>query len=91
MAKRSVLTTGANSGIGLATAVEIARKGFDSIGSVRSAQKAKIVRDVARQAGVEVRTVILDVTDPAQCRRVIDRLRPWGLVNNAGFAAVGAV
>src|SRR5438105_15253352 len=89
--KRPVLTTGANSGIGLATAVELARKGFDSVGSVRSPAKARIVRDAARQAGVEVRTVILDVTDPAQCRRVIDRVRPWGLVNNAGFAAVGAV
>src|SRR5207302_6134619 len=89
--KRPVLTTGANSGIGLATAVEVARKGFDSVGSVRSAPKAKIVREAARLAGVDVRTVILDVTDPAQCRRVIDRLQPWGIVNNAGFGAIGAI
>ena len=89
--KRPVLTTGANSGIGLATAVELARKGFDSVGSVRSAPKAKIVREAARLAGVDVRTVILDVTDPAQCRRVIDRLQPWGIVNNAGFGAIGAI
>jgi len=89
--KRPVLTTGANSGIGLATAVELARKGFDSVGSVRSPAKARIVRDAARQEGVEVRTVLLDVADPAQCRRVIDRLQPWGIVNNAGYGAVGAV
>jgi NAD(P)-dependent dehydrogenase (short-subunit alcohol dehydrogenase family) len=86
-----VLTTGANSGIGLATVVEVARKGFDSIGSVRSAAKARIVRDAAREAGVEVRTVILDVTDEAQCRKVIDRLRPYGIVNNAGYGAIGAI
>jgi len=86
-----VLTTGANSGIGLATVIELARRGFDSVGSVRSAAKARAVRSAAREAGVEVRTVILDVGDPSQCRRVIDRLRPFGVVNNAGFGAVGAV
>jgi NAD(P)-dependent dehydrogenase (short-subunit alcohol dehydrogenase family) len=86
-----VLTTGANSGIGLATVVEIARKGFDSVGSVRSVAKARSVRDAAREAGVEVRTVILDVTDEAQCRKVIDRLRPYGIVNNAGYGAIGAI
>ena len=91
MASGPVLTTGANSGIGLATVVEVARKGFDSVGSVRSAAKARIVRDAARQAGVEVRTVILDVTDEAQCRNVIDRLRPYAIVNNAGYGAVGAI
>jgi NAD(P)-dependent dehydrogenase (short-subunit alcohol dehydrogenase family) len=86
-----VLTTGANSGIGLATVIEVARQGFESIGSVRSAAKARVVRDAAREAGVEVRTVILDVTDEAQCRRIVDRLKPFGIVNNAGFGAVGAI
>ena len=36
MTMRTVLTTGANSGIGLATAIEAARRGFRSIGTVRS-------------------------------------------------------
>ncbi|HEY8762490.1 MAG TPA: SDR family oxidoreductase [Candidatus Dormibacteraeota bacterium] len=91
MASGPVLTTGANSGIGLATVIEVARKGFDSVGSVRSAAKAKIVRDAAREAGVAVRTVILDVGDEAQCRKVVDRLRPFGIVNNAGYGAIGAI
>jgi NAD(P)-dependent dehydrogenase (short-subunit alcohol dehydrogenase family) len=91
MASGPVLTTGANSGIGLATVIELARKGFDSVGSVRTAAKAKVVRDAARKAGVEVRTVILDVADEAQCRKVVDRLRPYGIVNNAGYGAVGAI
>lgn len=88
---RTVLTTGANSGIGLATVLEVARRGFRAVGSVRSAAKARRVKDAARDAGVDVETVLLDVTDAEACRRVIDRLRPWGLVNNAGSSFSGAI
>jgi NAD(P)-dependent dehydrogenase (short-subunit alcohol dehydrogenase family) len=89
--KRTVLTTGANSGIGLATALEVARRGFRSVGSVRSASKAAAVKQAARKAGVEVETVILDVNNAADCRRVIARVKPWGVVNNAGHPASGAI
>jgi NAD(P)-dependent dehydrogenase (short-subunit alcohol dehydrogenase family) len=88
---RVVLTTGANSGIGLATVIELARSGFDSVGSVRSAAKAREVKKAAAAAGVQIRTVLLDVTDPKACARVVDKLRPYGLVNNAGYSATGAV
>lgn len=91
MTDRTVLTTGANSGIGLATVIEVARRGFRSVGSVRSRAKAKVVRDAAAAAGVEVHTVLLDVTDPAGCERVIARLAPYGIVNNAGYSLTGAV
>ncbi|MFN2591155.1 MAG: SDR family oxidoreductase [Actinomycetota bacterium] len=88
---RTVLTTGANSGLGLATVIEVARAGFQSIGTVRSRAKATAVRDAAREAGVQVETALLDVTDDVACRRIIDRVRPWGLVNNAGTSFTGAV
>lgn len=89
---QTVLTTGANSGIGLATVLEVARKGFHSVGSVRSATKAEIVHAAAAHAGVEVDTVLLDVTDPARCDEVIGGLPPlYGLVNNAGYAVTGAI
>jgi NAD(P)-dependent dehydrogenase (short-subunit alcohol dehydrogenase family) len=86
-----VLTTGANSGIGLATVIELARRGFDSVGSVRSEAKARHVARAAREAGVKVRTVRLDVTNAAACARAIDQLRPYGLVNNAGYSVTGAI
>jgi len=35
-----VLTTGANSGIGLATTIELAKQGWQSVGSARSQAKA---------------------------------------------------
>jgi NAD(P)-dependent dehydrogenase (short-subunit alcohol dehydrogenase family) len=91
MPTRTVLTTGANSGIGLATVLELARRGFHSVGSVRSDAKADVVHKAAADAGVEVETVLLDVTDPEQCERAVTGLNLYGLVNNAGYAVTGAV
>jgi NAD(P)-dependent dehydrogenase (short-subunit alcohol dehydrogenase family) len=88
---QTVLTTGGNSGIGLATAIELARRGFRSVASVRSQAKAQAVARAAADAGVAVETVLLDVTDADGCARVIEELRPWGLVNNAGYPASGAI
>ena len=70
-ASQTVLTTGANSGIGLATTIELARRGYHSVGSVRSEAKAEVVHEAAAEAGVEVETVLLDVTDPAQCEQAV--------------------
>ena len=90
-AGQTVLTTGANSGIGLATVVELAKRGFHSVGSVRSVAKANVVHQTARAAGVEVETVLLDVTDSEQCEKVMGGLELYGLVNNAGYGVTGAV
>jgi len=93
MTARTVLTTGANSGIGLATTLELARRGHRSIGSVRSEPKAELVHEAAAEAGVEVETVLLDVTDAERCAEVVAEVGPelYGLVNNAGYALTGAI
>ncbi len=88
---RTALTTGANSGIGLATVLELARRGFRSIGTVRSETKAQVVADAASAAGVTVETIILDVTDPDGCARVIADTEPYALVNNAGYSITGSI
>ena len=89
---QTVLTTGANSGIGLSTVLEVARRGFRSVGSVRSDAKAEVVQAAAAEAGVSVETVLLDVTDADACARAISGLPPlYGLVNNAGYALTGAI
>jgi NAD(P)-dependent dehydrogenase (short-subunit alcohol dehydrogenase family) len=86
-----VLTTGANSGIGLATVVKLAKLGFRSVGTVRSESKAATVTAAAEAAGVSVETVMLDVTDEMRCAEVVDQVRPWAIVNNAGYSGVGAI
>ena len=91
MAPRTTLTTGANSGIGLATVLELARRGFRSVGTVRSPAKADTVVAAAEAAGVHVETAILDVTDPLGCAEMIDAYRPYAMINNAGYAGTGAV
>jgi NAD(P)-dependent dehydrogenase (short-subunit alcohol dehydrogenase family) len=90
-ATRTVLTTGANSGIGLETAIELARRGYRSVGSVRSEEKAEKVAKAAADAGVEVETVLLDVTDAEACETVMSAVELYGLVNNAGYTGTGAV
>jgi NAD(P)-dependent dehydrogenase (short-subunit alcohol dehydrogenase family) len=97
VSSRSVLVTGANAGIGLATALELAGAGYDVVGSVRSAAKAESVQRAAADHGVTVRTVELDVDDAASCAAGVASVReltdggPWALVNNAGFVRSGAV
>jgi NAD(P)-dependent dehydrogenase (short-subunit alcohol dehydrogenase family) len=89
--ERTVLVTGAGTGIGLATAIEVARRDFRAVAAVRSAAKARAVSRAAKAAGVKVKTVTLDVTDAARCEEVIADLKPYGLVNNAGMPASGAI
>ena len=88
---RTVVVTGANGGIGLATVLELARSGFDVVGTVRGEEQAATVWQVAAEHGVSIRTAHLDVTDEEACRRVIADIAPWGLVNNAGYAVTGAI
>jgi NAD(P)-dependent dehydrogenase (short-subunit alcohol dehydrogenase family) len=88
---RSVLVTGANSGIGLQAVLTLSRRGFHAIGSVRSEAKAEVVAKAAAEAGVDVDTVQLDVTDAEACEEVLSGLELFGLVNNAGYGVTGAV
>ncbi len=93
---RVVLTTGANSGIGLATALELARRGFVSVGSVRSEAKAERLRAEAAEADLTVHTVEFDVTDADACAAAVDDVVArfgglYGVVNNAGYSLTGAI
>jgi NAD(P)-dependent dehydrogenase (short-subunit alcohol dehydrogenase family) len=89
-----VLVTGANSGIGLATTLMLARRGWETWGTVRSAAKAKGLAREARDAGAgdAVHPLVLDVSDDkAVAARWPDLPAFYAVVNNAGYSELGAV
>lgn len=89
-----ILVTGANSGIGLASSLRFARRGWRTWGTVRSEEKADTLRAAAEEAEVGdlVRPLVLDVSDHDACTRAWPELPDfYGVVNNAGYSEVGAV
>jgi NAD(P)-dependent dehydrogenase (short-subunit alcohol dehydrogenase family) len=92
---RTVVVTGANSGIGLVTALELAAAGYDVVGTARSQPKADTLHAAAADRGLTVRTVLLDVADAESTAKGFAEIEAtgdiWGVVNNAGFAQAGAI
>ena len=84
------VVTGANSGIGRATAIHLAQQGHAVYGTVRSVDKAGKLQSMSAEAGVEVNLVELDVADDESVRagfaRILDETSGVVdvLVNNAG-------
>jgi NAD(P)-dependent dehydrogenase (short-subunit alcohol dehydrogenase family) len=77
--------TGANSGIGRATAVYLAGRGHQVLGTVRSLDKTEKLNAMAKQAGVEVRLVVMDVADDDSVSRGFEEIHSHaGRVDNAG-------
>jgi NAD(P)-dependent dehydrogenase (short-subunit alcohol dehydrogenase family) len=86
--RRVVLTTGASSGIGRATAELLAARGHRMFGGVRAAATTRPL------VGVEL--VPLDVRDDASVKACVEEVRSRAgridvLINNAGVNLVGAV
>ena len=90
---RSLVITGAGTGIGLACAKRLAGEGWRVFGTVRSAEAAaRFEADIGQGA----KALMADVTDEAAVRaaaaavaRALGQERLAGLVNNAGVAVPG--
>ena len=86
------VVTGANSGIGRATAIHLAQQGHAVYGTVRSVDKAGKLKSMSADAGVEVNLVELDVANDESVRAGFARILEETngvvdvLVNNAGVA-----
>jgi NAD(P)-dependent dehydrogenase (short-subunit alcohol dehydrogenase family) len=90
MAHRAVVVTGASTGIGRATVVELVSAGYQVFATVRREADAESLR---QQFPERVTPVIMDLLDEDSVRaagEVINSAGPlFGLVNNAGAALPG--
>lgn len=91
---KTILITGASSGIGLSTAVEFARTAPTNLRLILTARRLETLKEVAAQIqkdvgdGVKVLPVKLDISVPEEVRGFVGRLpEEWRdinvLVNNA--------
>ena len=87
--QKSVLITGCSSGIGLESALELKRQGFQVLAACRKPD------DVERLNGMGFTSVLLDLDSPESVERAADEVlaltgnRLYGLFNNAGYGLYG--
>jgi NAD(P)-dependent dehydrogenase (short-subunit alcohol dehydrogenase family) len=93
--KKSILVTGASSGIGRATALRLAKNGWRVFAAVRKDSDAE---SIVSDADGALETVRLDVADRASIALAADNIKSRlngrgldGLFNNAGIGAVAPV
>ena len=85
---RKALITGATSGIGRATALRLAREGYDIIATGRRAERLAALQHDIESAGGHCTTLTFDVRSEEEVRRALEPLERIDLlVNNAGLAA----
>jgi 3-oxoacyl-[acyl-carrier protein] reductase len=90
-ARKTALVTGSATGVGAATALALARKGYNVvINYAKSEREAKETERACREAGADTLCVRADVALDADCRGLVDAtLGRWkrldALVNNAGI------
>ncbi len=92
---RAALVTGAGGGIGRATVLELARLGAVITAADLDATGLADTRQAAAELGCDVTVAIMDVTDPAQVARVVQRAEDASplhyLVTAAGVYDAGSI
>jgi short-subunit dehydrogenase len=91
---KTVLITGASGGIGMATAVYLAEKGYSVVATSRSDDRLAALKSVADERGLSISTVVLDVNSDEAVGDILPGvIEEHGtidaLVNNAGYSLWG--
>jgi len=96
MSEKVALITGASSGFGLLTTVEMAAAGYRVVATMRNLDRRQKLDDALASRNVQDRVTLLqlDITQTATIPAVIDKIvADYGhidvLLNNAGFAMAG--
>jgi len=89
--RKTVLVTGATSGIGEACARKFAAGGYDVIITGRNSQKLEFLKKELESAGTRVKVLVFDVRNADDARKAVGSLgEEWSridvLINNAGLA-----
>jgi NADP-dependent 3-hydroxy acid dehydrogenase YdfG len=90
------LVTGASSGIGEATALELARQGANVAIAARRVDRLEALAEQIRRLGAEVLVLESDITKEDQARQAVEKTvarfaRLDTLVNNAGLMLLGPI
>jgi NAD(P)-dependent dehydrogenase (short-subunit alcohol dehydrogenase family) len=94
--QKVAIVTGSSSGIGLESALLLARNGYITYATMRSPEKDTSIKTVVQKEGLPIRVVQLDVTDDSSVKNAVDHIiseagRIDVLVNNAGYGLGGAL
>jgi NADP-dependent 3-hydroxy acid dehydrogenase YdfG len=94
LAGKTVMVTGASSGIGEATAYKLAKQGARVGVVARRKDRLETLAKRVKNQGGEALVIEADITDKTTCQKAVDQvLAEWGqidiLVNNAGVMLLG--
>jgi NAD(P)-dependent dehydrogenase (short-subunit alcohol dehydrogenase family) len=94
--QKVAVITGSSSGIGLESALVLARNGYITYATMRSPEKDTSIKVAVQNEGISIRVVQLDVTDDTSVKNAIDHIvseagRIDVLINNAGYGLGGAL
>ncbi len=94
--QKVVIITGSSSGIGLESALLLARNGYITYATMRSPEKDASIKAAVQKENLPLRVIQLDVNDDSSVKFAIDHIiseagRIDVLVNNAGYSLGGAL
>jgi NAD(P)-dependent dehydrogenase (short-subunit alcohol dehydrogenase family) len=94
--QKVAVITGSSSGIGLESALVLARNGYITYATMRSPEKDTSIKEAVQNEHLPIRVVQLDVTDDTSVKNARDHILSEAdridiLVNNAGYGLVGAL
>ncbi len=94
--EKIALVTGCSSGIGLETALALARDGYFTYASMRNTGKSSEIEEIAKKENLPLKVIQLDVDNKDSIKNAISQIireknRLDVLVNNAGYGIFGCL